>query len=119
MIELLGISIHDPDVVFTDLALALLGAYFGWRLWGRAATWTGAVMMGGLASAAFWGAIFHAFFPAGTATTPGFIAWVPVTLSIVSPRPQCSSWPCFSWCPASRRVAAERSWRRTPWPSRA
>jgi uncharacterized protein DUF6962 len=83
VIDLFGISIHDPDVVFTDLALALLGAYFGWRLWERAALRTGAVLMGGLSSAAFWGAVFHAFFPAGTATTPGFIAWVPVTLSIV------------------------------------
>jgi len=43
----------------------------------------GAVLMGGLACAAFWGAIFHAFFPAGTATLPGFLTWVPVTLSIV------------------------------------
>ena len=86
MIALLGISIHDPDVVFTDLALALLGAYFGRRLWTGhpgALLRTGAVLMGGLASAAFWGAVFHAFFPAGTATISGFIAWVPVALSIV------------------------------------
>ena len=86
MIDLFGISIHDPDVVFTDLALALLGAYFGRRLWSMrsgALTNAGAVLMGGLSSAALWGAVFHAFFPAGTATTPGFIAWVPVTLSIV------------------------------------
>ena len=39
--------------------------------------------MGGLASGAFWGAVFHAFFPANTTTTPGFIAWIPVSLSIV------------------------------------
>jgi hypothetical protein len=39
--------------------------------------------MGGLANAALWGAIFHAFFPAGTATLAGFLTWVPVTLSIV------------------------------------
>jgi len=85
VIDLFGVSIHDPDVVFTDLGLALLGAYFGWRLWGHggALARMGAVLMGGLASAAFWGAVFHAFFPAGTATTPGFIAWIPVSLSIV------------------------------------
>ena len=86
MITLAGISIHEPDVVFTDLALALLGAYFGWRLWTRrpgSLARTGAVLMGGLASGAFWGAVFHAFFPADTATVPGFIAWVPVSLSIV------------------------------------
>lgn len=82
-----GITIHDPDVVFTDLGLALLGAWFAWRLasatrqgsLGR----TGALLMAGLASAAFWGAVFHAFFPEDTATLPGFIAWIPVTLSIV------------------------------------
>jgi len=82
-----GFAIHDPDVVLTDLALAVLGAYLGWRL-GRAPgrgtmTRSGAVIMGALASAAFWGAIFHAFFPAGTATRPGFIAWIPVVLSIL------------------------------------
>ena len=86
MIDLLGISIHDPDVVFTDLGLALLGAYLGWRLWTGgpgALSKIGAVLMGALASAALWGAVFHAFFPAGTATDSGFIAWIPVSLSIV------------------------------------
>jgi hypothetical protein len=81
------LTIHEPAVVFTDLGLALLGGWFAWRLWsgaragplGRAP----AVLMGGLASAAFWGASFHAFFPEDTATLPGFIAWIPVTLSIV------------------------------------
>jgi hypothetical protein len=43
----------------------------------------GAVLLGGLASAAFWGAIFHAFFPEDTATLAGFIAWIPVVLSIL------------------------------------
>jgi hypothetical protein len=85
--ELLGVTIHDPDVAFTDLGLAILGAYLGWRLWRaqgpRALLGTGALLMGGLASAAFWGAVFHAFFPAGTATLSGFLAWVPVALSIV------------------------------------
>ena len=81
------LTIYEPDVVFTDLALALLGAWFAWRLasagrsgpLGRAP----AVLMAGLASAAFWGAVFHAFFPEDTATLAGFIAWIPVTLSIV------------------------------------
>lgn len=87
MTDLGGISIHEPDVVFTDLGLAILAAYLGWRLWtapgiGSLAR-AGAVLLGGLASAAFWGAIFHAFFPANTATLPGFIAWIPVTLSII------------------------------------
>jgi hypothetical protein len=80
-------TIHDPDVVLTDLALAVLGAWIAWRLasmprsapLGRAP----AVLMAGLASAAFWGAVFHAFFPENTATLAGFIAWIPVTLSIV------------------------------------
>jgi cation transport ATPase len=84
---LVGVTIHDPDVAFTDLGLAILGAYLGWRLWrapGRdMLRRTGAILMGGLASAAFWGAVFHAFFPAGTATSPGLLAWVPVVLSIV------------------------------------
>lgn len=39
--------------------------------------------MAGLASAAFWGALFHAFFPDDTTTTAGFLAWVPVSLSIM------------------------------------
>lgn len=84
---LVGVTIHDPDVAVTDLGLAILGAYLGWRLWnapGRCALLrNGAILMGGLASAAFWGAVFHAFFPAGTATPPGLLAWVPVVLSIV------------------------------------
>ena len=87
MIGLLGVTIHDPDVVFTDLGLALLGGYLGWRLWKapgpRMLLRTGALLMGGLASAALWGAVFHAFFPAGTATPAGFLIWVPVALSIV------------------------------------
>ena len=86
MIHLLGMTIHEPDVVFTDLALALLGAYFGWRLWTGRQGWlarAGSILMIGLASAAFWGAIFHAFFPEDTATTPGFMAWIPVALSIL------------------------------------
>jgi hypothetical protein len=86
VIDLLGITIHEPDVVFTDLALAALGAWFGWRLWtGRRRTLSkaGAILMAGLGSAAFWGAVFHAFFPSETATTAGFIAWIPVSLSIV------------------------------------
>jgi hypothetical protein len=79
--------IHEPDVVFTDLGLALLGAWFAWRLWSGARSGplnrSPAVLMAGLASAAFWGAVFHAFFPEDTATLAGFIAWIPVTLSIV------------------------------------
>ena len=81
------VTIHDPDVVLTDLGLALLGAWFAWRLvrTARGGPLEGApaLLMAGLASAAFWGAIFHAFFPENTATLPGFIAWIPVTLSIV------------------------------------
>jgi hypothetical protein len=82
-----GFAIHDPDVVLTDLALALLGATLGWRLWtgpGRGMmARSGVAIMSALASAAFWGAMFHAFFPAGTATSSGFMAWIPVVISIV------------------------------------
>jgi hypothetical protein len=67
--------------------LAVLGAWFAWRLGRRSQAGslgrTGAVLMAALASAAFWGAIFHAFFPANTTTLPGRIAWIPVSLSIV------------------------------------
>ena len=83
---LAGLVIHDPDVVFTDLGLALLGAWFGRRLaltargpLGRADV----VLMVALAAAAFWGAVFHAFFPRGTTTPAGYLAWIPVSLSIV------------------------------------
>jgi hypothetical protein len=86
-VSLLAIAIHDPDVVFTDLGLALLGGWFAWRLGRHSQTGrlgrTGAVLMAGLASAALWGAVFHAFFPANTTTLPGRIAWIPVSLSIV------------------------------------
>jgi len=82
-----GIPIHDPDVVFTDLGLAVLAAWLGRRLWTVSSQGTrpraGAVLLAGLASAALWGAIFHAFFPADTATPAGYAAWVPVVLSIV------------------------------------
>jgi hypothetical protein len=70
--------VHEPAVVLTDLALAVLGAVFAWRLSG-----VGAVVLGGLASAALWGAIFHAFFPDRTATPLGFVAWLPVAVSIL------------------------------------
>jgi len=70
--------VHEPAVVLTDVALAILGAVLCWRLSG-----VGAVILGGLASAALWGAVFHAFFPAKTATVPGFIAWLPVAFSIL------------------------------------
>lgn len=80
-------AIHDPDVVFTDLGLALLGTYLARRLWTqpgeRRLRKAGALLMGALASAALWGAIFHGFFPTGTATLPGTLAWSPVVLSIV------------------------------------
>jgi hypothetical protein len=73
------IGIHDPDVVFTDLGLALLGGYFAWRLRRR----PGVVLMAGLACAALWGAVFHGWFPAGTATRPGLIVWLAVAVSIL------------------------------------
>ena len=81
-----ALGIHDPDVVLTDLGLAVLGAWLAWRLARAPATATlaksGVLIMGALASAAFWGAVFHAFFPAGTTTRAGFAAWMPVALSI-------------------------------------
>jgi len=87
VIVLLGIPIHEPDVVFTDLGLALLATYLARRLWTssgqRELPRAGAVLMGALASAAFWGAIFHAFFPDETSTPRGFVAWLPVALSIL------------------------------------
>jgi hypothetical protein len=86
-VSALGITVHEPDVVFTDLGLAILGAWFAWRLAtpGRRGSLglAPAVLMAGLASAAFWGAVFHGFFPRETETWPGFIAWIPVSLSIV------------------------------------
>jgi hypothetical protein len=79
-------TLHDPDVVLTDLALAVLGTWLAWRLARAPAAGTmarsGVPVMGALASAAFWGAVFHGFFPAGTTTRAGFIAWMPVALSI-------------------------------------
>src|ERR1043166_3894456 len=88
-LDLLGVRVHEPDVVFTDLGLAILGAWLAWRLSRTAAggpgtlSRDGVVVMGGLASAALFGAVFHAFFPARTATVWGFIGWMPVALSIL------------------------------------
>ena len=79
-------SIYDPDVVFTDLGLAVIGGFFAWRLSKHGSdylTRAGVVLMTGLASAAFFGAVFHAFFPPGAATTASSLAWVPVSLSIL------------------------------------
>ena len=82
-----AVTIHEPAVVFTDLGLALLGAWFARRLFAAGPAGplghSPAILMAGLASAAFWGAVFHAFFPDDTATLAGFLAWIPVTLSIV------------------------------------
>jgi hypothetical protein len=79
-------GIHDPDVVLTDLGLAVLGAWLAWRLarapGSRTMARSGVLIMAALASAALWGAVFHAFFPAGTSTPAGFAAWMPVALSI-------------------------------------
>jgi hypothetical protein len=75
---LAGVTIHDPDVVVTDLALALLSGYFAYRLKDVAP----AMLMTGLAGAAFWGAVFHGLFPSGTASPMGFAAWMPVAFSI-------------------------------------
>jgi hypothetical protein len=78
---------NEPAVVLTDLGLAVLGGWLGWRLWKvageRPLPRAGSVLLAGLASAALWGAIFHAFFPQDTATFGGFIAWIPVALSIL------------------------------------
>jgi hypothetical protein len=87
-----GLPIHEPDVALTDFGLALLGGYFGWRLsrslrkGGEEDTLpkAGFVIMVGLASAAFFGAVFHAFFPDKAASAPGQLAWAPVVLSIVA-----------------------------------
>jgi hypothetical protein len=71
---------HEPAVVLTDLVLAVLGAVLAGRVRGLGA---GRVILAGLASAALWGAIFHAFFPARTTTPLGFVAWLPVAFSIL------------------------------------
>jgi len=80
--------IHDPDVVYTDLGLALLGSFLAWRLWrhgrrGEYLTRAGVILLAALAGAAFFGAVFHAFFPSNTTTVAGLLAWAPVSLSIV------------------------------------
>lgn len=77
--DLAGFTIHDPDVAFTDLGLAVLGGYFAVRL-GLSA---GGVLMGALASAALWGGVYHGFFPAGTTTRAGLVLWLAVVVSIV------------------------------------
>ena len=62
--------------------------------------------MGGLPARAFWGAVFHAFFPAETGTWPGFIAWIPVALRSWWRPPPCSSWRLRVLAPRPRRAHA-------------
>ncbi len=78
-------NINDPDVVFTDLGLAVLGAFLARRLSRerRDLARAGVAIVAALASAAFFGALFHAFFPSDTATQAGFFAWIPVCVSIM------------------------------------
>ena len=77
---MMGLGMHEPDVVLTDLGLALLGGYFAVRL----KRGHGAVVMAALASAALWGAVFHAWFPDRTATPGGFAVWLLVAGSIIA-----------------------------------
>ena len=85
MIDLFGVSIHDPDVVFTDLGLALLGAYFGWRLWGQAGALarTGAVLMGGLSQHCVLECSLPRLLPCRHGHYRASARWIPVSLSIV------------------------------------
>lgn len=87
-LELLGLSIHEADVALTDVGLTVLGGWIAWRLWTRpgrnSVQRDGALFMAGLALAAFFGATFHAFFPDKTSTHPGFVAWIPVVVSIAA-----------------------------------
>ena len=84
--NLFGVTIHEPDVALTDVGLQCWAVTLGGDC-GRGGRGMlerhGAIIMAGLASAAFWGAIFHGFFPAHTATPPGFVIWMLVALSIV------------------------------------
>lgn len=85
-LQLFGITIHEADVAVTDLLLALLGAHFARNLWlrrhGSPLRAEGALINAGLAAAALAGAAFHAFFPAKTTTSAGFVAWIPVAIGI-------------------------------------
>lgn len=78
---------NEADVALTDVGLSVLAGFCAVRLATLAPRGAfaalSAVLMGGLASAALWGAVFHAFFPAKTATAAGIVAWIPVVLSIV------------------------------------
>lgn len=79
--NLLGLTVHDPDVALTDLALAILAGAFAWLL-GRDGR-PGVLLMAALASAAFWGAVYHGLFPGGQSTAAGYVVWRLVALSIV------------------------------------
>jgi Family of unknown function (DUF6962) len=78
-------TIHDPDVVLTDLGLVALGGFLAWRLsrlGPGGSTRAGVMIMTALSSAALFGAVYHALFTS-TATRAGFITWIPVPLSIL------------------------------------
>lgn len=85
-LEFFGVTLHEADVALTDVGLALLGSWCARRLWQRRAgcvlRYDGALIMGALAAAALFGAVFHAFFPAKTSTRAGFLMWMPVAASI-------------------------------------
>jgi hypothetical protein len=85
LIQLLGVTLYHPDVVFTDLGLAVLGMVLGARMRRppRSSLTVPAVLIFcGQAAAALAGAIFHGFFVAGVGTPGGYAAWLPVPLSI-------------------------------------
>ena len=86
MIELFGLSIHDPDVALTDLALAVESALFAWLLRARGARSTRRTLLVALfvalAASSLFGALFHAFFPEETAAASGRAMWLVVTGAI-------------------------------------
>jgi len=86
-LELGGITLHEFDVAATDFLLFLESTLFAWllirfkssaaplqRLFGA--------LFAMLAIASLLGALYHAFFPAKTATPPGLAIWLLIGLSI-------------------------------------
>lgn len=76
-----AVAIHEPDVVLTDVVLALVALTLSFYLKRRVGRLP-AIIFGAVASASLLGALFHAFFPQKTATLPGFALWMAVALSI-------------------------------------
>lgn len=86
-VDLVGISIHEFDVAITDLLLFVEATLFAYFLYQKRSTQILlrrllVLLFLALGISSLLGALFHAFFPAKTATGSGFAIWIATALFI-------------------------------------